>query len=137
MTTPKKIREICLELSAHLKNGIQLTDIQMFFLAKVLDAIGNGENPSIVFGQKRSKGQSILNDNLEKKKQLVIFNVVSEMMVAKKSGTPITIAKAIRKNVDLANQIMGYKVNDPVIDERKIRRWWDSRSKWRNQLIDV
>ncbi len=137
MTTPKQIRGICLTLSAQMKSGAQLSDIQILFLAKVLEAVGRGEDPAVVFGQKRSKGQAILHENVEQKKQLVIFNVVSEMMIAKQSGAQITAAEAIRRTVDLANQIMGYKVNDPVIDETKIRRWWDSRSKRRNQLIDI
>jgi hypothetical protein len=137
MTTPKQVREICISLSAQMKSGAQLSDFQMLFLAKVLEAIGRGEDPAVVFSQKRSKGQAILHDDVEQKKQLVIFNVVSEMMIAKQSGKPITVAEAIRRSVDLANRVMGYKVSDPVIDEAKIRRWWDSRSKWRNQLIDI
>ena len=137
MTTPKQVREICTSLSAHMKSGAQLSDIQMLFLAKVLDAIGKGEDPAVVFGQKRSKGQSILHEEVEKKKQLVIFNVLAEMMIAKQSGSAITVAEAIRRSVDIANKIMGYRVNDPVIDETKIRRWWDARSKRRNQFIDI
>ena len=137
MTTPKQVREICISLSAQMKSGSQLSDIQMLFLAKVLEAIGRGEDPAVVFGQKRSKGQAILHDDVEQKKQLVIFNVISEMMLAKQSGNSITVAEAIRRSVDFANRVMGYKVSDPVIDEAKIRRWWDSRSKWRNQLIDI
>lgn len=137
MTTPKQIRHICLDLSEQITGGTQLSDIQMLFLAKVLDAIGKGEDPAVVFGQKRSKGQSILYEDVEKKKQLVIFNVLAEMLIAKQSGSPITVAEAIRRSVDLANQIMGYRVNDPVIDETKIRRWWDLRSKRRQQLIDI
>jgi hypothetical protein len=137
MTTPQQIREICLSLSTQMKSGAQLSDIQILFLAKVLAAIGRGEDPAVVFGQKRSKGQAIFHEDVERKKQLVLFNVVSEMMIAKQSGTQITVAEAIRRSVDLANQIMGYRVNDPVIDETKIRRWWDSRSKRRNQLIDI
>lgn len=137
MTTPKQIRQICLALSAQITGGTQLSNVQMLFLAKVLDAIGKGEDPAVVFGQKRSKGQSILHEDVEKKKQLVIFNVLAEMMIAKQSGSAITVAEAIRRSVDIANQIMGYRVNDPVIDETKIRRWWDARSKRRNQLIDI
>jgi hypothetical protein len=137
MTTPKQVREICLALSVQLKSETELSKIQMLFLAKVMEAIGKGEDPAFVFGQKRSKGQSKLHEDVEQKKQLVIFNVVSEMMIAKQSGKSITIAEAIRRSVDLANRVMGYKVNDPVIDEAKIRRWWDSRSKLRNQLIDI
>ena len=120
-----------------MKSGAQLSDIQMLFLATVLEAIGRGEDPAVVFGQKRFKGQAILHDDVEQKKQLVIFNVISEMMLAKQSGNSITVAEAIRRSVDFANRVMGYKVSDPVIDEAKIRRWWDSRSKWRNQLIDI
>ena len=137
MTTPKQIRQICIDLSAQITGGTQLSNVQMLFLAKVLDAIGKGEDPAVVFGQKRSKGQSILHEDVEKKKQLVIFHVLAEMMIAKQSGSAITVAEAIRRSVDLANQIMGYRVNDPVIDETKIRRWWDLRSKRRQQLIDI
>ena len=137
MTTPKQIRQICLDLSTQITGGTQLSNIQMLFLAKVLDAIGKGEDPAVVFGQKRSKGESILHEDVAKKKQLVIFNVLAEMMIAIQSGSSITVAEAIRRSVDMANQIMGYRANDPVIDETKIRRWWDSRSKRRHQLIDI
>ncbi len=126
LTTPKQIRDMCLFLGTQLENGPPLSDEQRLFIAKIFKAIGNGEDPNLIFGQQRERGKSKLADQKVEKIGVVIRSVATDLAIAKREGTTITITAAIRMNLYLANSIMGYRIDDPVITEAKVRRWWDT-----------
>lgn len=126
LASPKKIRDICLFLSAQFETGLPLSDEQRLFLAKIFKAIGEGEDPNVVFGQQRGKGESKLAESKVEKIGIVLQSVATDLTIAKREGRALKISEAIRMNLDLANSVMGYRIHRPVITEKEVRRWWET-----------
>jgi hypothetical protein len=126
-TSPKQFRAICLFLSSQLESDFPLSDQQRKFLAKVFRAIGEGEDPRVVFGQSREPGESKLAELKVEKIGAVIQSIATDLTLAKLEGKSLLISTAIKDHLEFANSIMGYNVNQElVITEQKIRRWWDN-----------
>ena len=127
ITSPKKIRNMCLYLSSQLESNIPFTDEQRKFLVKVFKAIGEGEDPRVVFGQSRKAGERELVEAKTAKIGAVIHSIAMDVAIAKREGRSLRISTAIKAHLEFANRIMGYNVNQPlVITEQNIRRWWDT-----------
>ena len=118
-------------LGAQFENDIPLSANQRSFLAKLFKSIGNGEDLKVAFGQQRDVGERALSDDRQLKIGIVIRLIATDLAIAKLEGNALTIAEAIRRNLDEANSIMGYRIDRPVINEAKVRRWWDTKKYWK------
>ncbi len=125
--SPKQLRDMCLFLSSQLESNFPLDDQQRIFLARVFRAIGEGEDPRVVFGQSRNSGERELVETTTEKIGAVIHSIAMDLAIARREGRSTRISATIKAHLDFANRMMGYNVNQPlVITEEKIRRWWDN-----------
>jgi hypothetical protein len=138
MRIPREIQARLIFLSNQLDKGIPLEQHQRKLLAKVLREIAHGIDPRIVFCCGKGAGRRNIDLDKQDKIRKVLREIALNLAIAKKSGNPISIAEAIRKEVNFANDIMGYKRGN-VITEKAIRRWWDTPKyrKFRNPLSNI
>lgn len=138
MSIPYSIRNRCKFLSDQLRLNIPLEEQQRLLLSKVLDAISEGEDPSIVFGEIKSKGKREIDELTQERIKLVLQRISSDIFISKKKGNQIKIATVIRNHLDFANELWGYNPSMPVITESQIRRWWDNKKyrSFRSPVIE-
>lgn len=138
MSIPYSIRNRCKFLSDQLRLNIPLEKQQRLLLSKVLDAISEGEDPSIVFGAIKSNGKREIDELTHERIKLVLQRISSDIFISKKKGNQIKIAAVIRNHLDFANELWGYNPSMPVITESQIRRWWDNKKyrSFRSPVIE-
>jgi hypothetical protein len=138
MSIPREIHARLIFLSNQLDADIPLEKPQRLLLAKVLREIAQGIDPRIVFCCSNGVGKRKIDLDKQEKIKHVLRQIALDLAIAKNSGNPISIAEAIRKEVNFANKIMGYKRGN-VITEKAIRRWWDTPKyrNFRNPISDI
>jgi hypothetical protein len=130
VVNPTEQRTRFLALAVQLREGPQLSDEQIEYLASGFERIGKGESSDAVFHLKRNPGQKIDNEEHRRTMSLVFIQIAH--YIASPNGRPegegLTLKEAFEKVAPLARALFGEDKNSENYSPEYFNKIWNDPS---------